>query len=78
MLWRKLKICGLLMYDLNVILSWFVLRLLLGLMFRECFVVDEYTCLNYCRKIRFRVTHIFRERNACVDKLANLGFIHRE
>jgi len=24
------------------------------------------------------VTHIFREGNACVHKLANLGFIHRE
>jgi len=36
------------------------------------------TCLNYCEKIRFRVSHIFCEGNACVDKLANLGFIHRE
>ena len=36
------------------------------------------TCLNYCRKIRFRVTHIFREGNACADKLDNLGFIHKE
>jgi len=36
------------------------------------------TCLNYCGKIKFRVTHIFREGNACVDKLANLGFIQRE
>jgi len=36
------------------------------------------TCLNYCGKIRFRVTHIFREGNMCADKLANLGFIHRE
>jgi len=36
------------------------------------------TCLNYCGKIRFMVTHIFREGNVCVDKLANLGFIHRE
>ena len=35
------------------------------------------TCLNYCEKIRFRVTHIFREEIACADKLANLGFIHR-
>jgi len=35
------------------------------------------TCLNYSRKIRFRVTHIFREGNACADKLANLRFIHR-
>ena len=36
------------------------------------------TCLNYCGKIRFRVTHIFREGNVCADKLANLGFTHRE
>ena len=36
------------------------------------------TCLNFCGTIRFRVTHIFREGNACADKLANLGFIHRE
>ena len=38
------------------------------------------TCLNYCGKIRirFRVTHIFQKENACVNKLANLGFIHRE
>jgi len=36
------------------------------------------TCLNYCGKIRFRVTHIFREKTTCIDKLANLGFIHRE
>ena len=33
MLWRKLKKWGLLMYGLNVILPWFVLHLLLGLMF---------------------------------------------
>jgi len=36
------------------------------------------TGLNYCGKIRFRVTHIFHEGNACADKLANLGFIHKE
>jgi len=35
-------------------------------------------CLNYCGKIRFRITHIFREGNVYADKLANLGFIHRE
>jgi len=40
MLWRKLKRWGLLMYGLNVILSWFVLHLLLGLMFRGCVVID--------------------------------------
>ena len=36
------------------------------------------TCLNYCGKIRFRIIHIFREGNACTDKLVNLGFIHKE
>jgi len=36
------------------------------------------TYLNYCRKIMFRVTHVFREGNACADKLANLEFIDRE
>ena len=40
MLWRKLKRWGLLMYGWNVILPWFVLHLLLGLMFRECFIID--------------------------------------
>jgi len=24
------------------------------------------------------ITHIFREGNVCADKLANLGFIHKE
>ena len=36
------------------------------------------TCLNYYEKIRFMVTRIFREENACADKLTNLGFIYRE
>ena len=35
-------------------------------------------CLNHCEKIRFKVTHNFREGNAYANKLANLGFIHRE
>jgi len=35
-------------------------------------------CLNYCGKIRFTVTRSFCEGNACADKLANLGFFHRE
>jgi len=30
------------------------------------------TCLNYCGKIRFMVTHILCERNACADKLIDL------
>jgi len=33
---------------------------------------------NYCGIIRFRVSHVFREGNACADKLTNLGFINRE
>ena len=85
MLWRKLKRRALLMYGLNVILPWFVLRSVL-----VCFAFTVRTnfpwmlrnrwntCFNYCGKIRFRVTHIFREGNVCADKLANLGFIHRE
>jgi len=36
------------------------------------------TCLNYCGKIKFRVSYIFREGNVCPDKFANLDFIHRE
>jgi len=35
------------------------------------------TCLNYCGKIKFRITHIFHKENACADKFANLGFIQR-
>jgi len=41
MLWRRLKRWNLLMYGLNVIPPWFVLHLLLGLIFRGCFVIDE-------------------------------------
>ena len=37
-----------------------------------------YTCFNYGEKIKFRIIHIFREGNACADKLVNLKFIHRE
>jgi len=36
------------------------------------------TCLTYCGKIRFTVSHIFCKGNACANKLTNLGFIHRE
>ena len=75
MLLNKLKRWVLLVYGLNVILPWFVLHLLLGLTFLRWFVN---TCLNYCGKIKFRVSHIFREGNACADKFANLGFIHKE
>jgi len=41
MLWRKLKRWGLPMSGWNVILLWFVLRLLLGQMFLGCFGIDE-------------------------------------
>ena len=37
-------------YYLNVILPWFVLRLLLGLMFRGCFVIDEILVLTTAGK----------------------------
>jgi len=75
---KKLKILVLLVYDLNVILPWFVLHLLLGLMFLGFFIIGGNTCLDYCGKIRFRISHIFHEGNACADQLANLGFIHRK
>jgi len=39
------------MYDLNVILPWFVLYLLIGLMFRGCFVIDEIFVLITVRKL---------------------------
>ena len=45
MVWWKLKRLGLLMYGLNVILSWFVLRLLLGLMLHGCFVINKIVVL---------------------------------
>ena len=32
------------------------------------------TCVNHYGKIRFRVSHIFREGIVCADKLANLDF----
>ena len=41
MLLKKLKRWILLIYDLNVILPWFVLHLVLGLMFLGCFVIGE-------------------------------------
>jgi len=55
----------------------FVLYLLLGLMFLEHFIISE-TCINYGKKIRFRISHIFRKGNVCANKLANLDFIHIE
>jgi len=78
MLWRKLKRWDLLISSWNVILLWFVLCLLLGQMFLECFVINRILVLISVAKIRFMVTHVFCEGNACADKLANLWFIHRE
>ena len=72
---KKLKRRVLLIYDLNVILSWFVLHLHLELICLGCFIIGGTPVLI---KIRFRVSHIFREGNICDDKLANLEFIHRD
>ena len=75
-LWRKFKRWGLLMFGWNVILFWFMLRLLLGPMFLECVVIDG---IHLCGKIRFGVTHVFPWREyMCRYKLVNLGFIHKE
>jgi len=59
MLWRKLKTWGLLMSGLNVILPWFVLRLILGLMFRGCFVIDGILVLITVRKSGLRFLIFF-------------------
>jgi len=60
--------------DFGLVCAAFTTRTNVPWMFRNrC-----YTCLNFCGKIKFRLTHIFCEGNVCVDKLANLGFIHRE
>jgi len=50
MLWKKFNIWDLLMYDLNVILSWFVLCLLLELLFRGCFIIDGILVLIIVRE----------------------------
>ena len=77
MLWRKFKRWDLLMYALNVILPCFVLRLLLGLLFRGCFVIDGILVLIVVEKSSLGLL-IFCEGNVCADKLSNLGFIHRK
>jgi len=46
-------------------------------MFLELFVIGRTLALT-TMGIRFRVSRIFHEGNACADKLANLGFTHRE
>ena len=58
-LWRKLKRWGLLMSNLNVIMPWFLLRLLLGLMFRGCFVIDEILVLITVGKTGLRLLIFF-------------------
>jgi len=65
------------MSGLNVIMSWFVLRLLLGLMFRKCFVIDRILVLIIVEKSGLGL-FIFFVKGMCADKLANLRFIHRE
>jgi len=50
------------MYNLNVIMPWFVLRLLLGLMFRVCFVIDEIFDLITVRKPGLRLLIFFVKR----------------
>jgi len=34
-------------------------------------------CTHICDTIEFRVTHVFREGNNCIDRLANLGVENR-
>jgi len=50
------------MYGLNVILPWFVLYLLLGLMFRGCFIIDEILVLTTVGKSSLRLLMIFVKR----------------
>jgi len=76
MLWRKLKSWNLVMSSWNVTMHCvvFTVRTNVPWTFRNRWN----TCINYCGKIRFMITHIFRGGNVCADKLANLRFIHRE
>jgi len=41
---------------LNVIMRWFMLCLLLGLMFRECFVINEILVLITVKNKKYSVT----------------------
>jgi len=66
MLWRKLKRWGLLMFEWNVILLWFVLRLLLGLMFLGCFVIDGILVLITVGKSSLGL-RIFFVKEMCVQ-----------
>jgi len=53
------------MSGLNVILSWFVLRLLLGLVFRGCFVIDGILVLITVEKLSLGLL-IFFVKGMCV------------
>jgi len=53
------------MPNLNVILPWFVLHLLLGLMFHGCFIIDEIFVLITMRKSGL-VLLIFFMKGMCV------------
>jgi len=55
-----------------------LMRLLLVPMFLGCFIMDEIFILITVRKSGLGLFIFFREGNVCVDKLVNLGFIHRE
>jgi len=65
MLWRKLKRWGLLIYGLNVIMPWFVLHLLLGLLFHGCFVIDGILVLITVEKSGLGLV-IFFVKEMCV------------
>ena len=65
MLWRKLKRWDLLMYDLNVIMPWFVLNLLQGLTFCGCFIIDEILVLIIVEKSGLGLL-IFFVKGMCV------------
>jgi len=65
------------MSGLNVILPWFVLCLLLGLMFRGCFVIDGILVLITVGKSSLGL-FIFFMKGLCANKVVNLGFIHRK
>jgi len=75
MLWKKTKKMGLTNVcfecDFDLVSSAFTVRTKV----LWCFLIGGTPAL-IIGKIRFRVTHIFLERNVCADKLVNLGFIH--
>jgi len=52
-------------YDLNVILSWFVLHLLLGLMFHGCFLNNDILVLITVRKSGLGLLIFFVRKCGC-------------